>query len=376
MVDKSGPQKNQDRDTAYSFVKKVLIFVAIAISISLLVLFLGYAVHILLLVFVGILFGTILRSLSDLITNTTGIPGGVSLAIVVLFIVCLAGGSGYLLAPHVFDQAENLYNSAPEHWNNIKKQIWQYSWGREIALENPDPKDLLSNEGDDGEESEPVTRNLLNFFSITANAAVSIIIVVVIGIYIAAEPEVYRRGLLRLFPHRERPLVSQILDETALVIQWWLVGQIVSMLILGTITTIGLYLIGMPYPLILGIFTALMTFIPNLGPVLAGIPTLLVAFTVSVEMAIYVAIFYVIIQSIEGYFITPMIHREMISVPPVLIISFQFLLYYLIGFIGVFVAMPLVACLMIIIQRVYVEKILGDSMGREIDIDQKGKTIF
>ena len=147
------------------------------------------------------------------------------------------------------------------------------------------------------------------------------------------------------------------------------------MLILGTITTVGLWLMGMPYSLVLGIFTALMTFIPNLGPILAGIPTLLVALTVSPVMVFYVAIFYIIIQSIEGYFITPMIHREAIQVPPVLIITFQFLLYYLVGFIGVVVAMPLVACLLILVQRLYVEEILGDSMEESVDIDYRGKTI-
>lgn len=165
------------------------------------------------------------------------------------------------------------------------------------------------------------------------------------------------------------------MDETALTIQWWLVGQLISMLILGTITTLGLWLMGMPYSLVLGIFTAFMTFIPNLGPILAGVPTLLVALTVSPAMAFYVAIFYIIIQSIEGYFITPMIHREAINVPPVLIITIQFLLYYLIGIIGVFVAMPLVACVMILIQRVYVEEILGDSMDKDVDIEYRGKTI-
>lgn len=375
MVDKTKSEPDSNENSTHSFIKKVVISVAVAATITLLVLFVGYAVDIILLVFLGFLLGIIFRSMRDIIGDNVGIPKTPSLAIVVIFFLGLFVGSGYLLAPRVYQQAEMMYDQAPEEWNRIKQQLWQYDWGKEIARENPNPKDFLENEQDTAGEDNDMTRGILNLFSVTAGAVASTVLVIVIAIYIAAEPEVYTSGFLRLFPIDKRLLVTNILDETALTIQWWLVGQLVSMLILGVITTVGLWLLGMPYFLILGIFTALMTFIPNLGPILAGIPTLLVALTQSPAMVLYVGIFYIIIQSIEGYFITPMIHREAINVPPVLIITIQFLLYYLIGFIGVFVAMPLVACLMILIQRVYVEEILGDSMDREVDIEYRGKTI-
>ncbi len=350
MVDKTDPEETPQENSTHSFIKKVLISVAVAATITLLVLFIGYAVDVLLLVFVGVLLGIVFRSLRDLVSNSTGLPTGPSLAIVIVFLLGILVGSGYLLGPRVYEQASMMYEKAPEEWDNIKRQLWQYEWGKEIARENPAPKDFLENEEDAAGEDNDMTKGVLDLFSVTAGAVASSVLVFVIAIYIAAEPKVYTSGFLRLFPIRKRLLVTNIMDETALTIQWWLVGQLVSMLILGTITTLGLWLLGMPYSLVLGIFTALMTFIPNLGPILAGIPTLLVALTVSPSMVIYVAIFYIIIQSIEGYFITPMIHWEAIQVPPVLIITFQFLLYYLVGFIGVFVAMPLVACIMILVQ--------------------------
>lgn len=376
MVDKTDPEKTPQQESTQSFVRKVLIAVAVAATITLLVLFIGYAVDVLLLVFVGVLLGIVFRSLRDIVSRSTKLPTGISLAIVVIFLLGIGVGSGYLLGPRIYDQASMMYDRAPEEWNNIKRQLWQYEWGKEIARENPAPKDFLENEEDTAGEDNDMTKGIMDLFSVTASAVASTVLVFVIAIYIAAEPKVYTSGFLRLFPLRKRLLVTNIMDETALTIQWWLVGQLISMLILGTITTLGLWLLGMPYSLVLGIFTALMTFIPNLGPVLAGIPTLMVALTVSPSMVVYVALFYIVIQSIEGYFITPMIHREAIQVPPVLIITFQFLLYYLIGFIGVFVAMPLVACIMILIQRVYIEEILGDSMDREVNIEYRGKTIF
>lgn len=376
MADKADPESDSDSTSNHSFFKKVLIAVAVAATITILVLFIGYAIKILMLVFVGILLGIIFRSLRDIVSKYSGIPITPSLVIVIVFFLSLVVGSGFLLAPRVVDQASTMYEQVPEEWNNIKEQIWQYEWGKEIARENPEAKDIMENESDGNDEDNDLTRDILNMFSLTAEAMTNTALVFVIAIYIAAEPEVYTAGLLRLIPIDKRLLAINIMNETALTMQWWLVGQLMSMLILGTITTLGLWLMGMPYSLVLGIFTALMTFIPNLGPILAGVPTLLVALTVSLEMTFYVAIFYIIIQSIEGYFITPMIHRKAINVPPVLIITFQFLLYFLVGIIGVFVAMPLLAFLMILIQRVYVEEILGDSMEEKIDIECGGKTII
>lgn len=376
MINDDHPGKTSGDFSTKQFVKKVLISVAVAATITLLVLFVGYAVDVLMLVFVGFLLGIIFRSMRDFVGRYTGLPKGLSLAVVMVFLTALAAGSGYVLGPKMIDQATMLYNEAPAEWNDIKRQLWEYEWGKEIARENPAPKDFLENEKDTAGEDNDMTRGIMDLFSVTASAVSSFVLVIVIGIYVAAEPEVYTSGFLRLFPVRKRLKVKEIIDDTSLTIQWWLVGQLASMLILGTITTVGLWLLGMPYSLILGIFTAFMTFIPNLGPVLAGIPTLMVALTVSPTMALHVAIFYIVIQSIEGYFITPMIHREAIKVPPVLIITFQFLLYYLIGFIGVFVAMPLVACIMVLVQRVYVEEILGDSMERDVNIEFYGKTIF
>lgn len=291
MVDKTNREENPEENSTHSFIKKVIISVAVAATITLLVLFVGYAIDVLLLVFVGFLLGIVFRSLRDLVSNSTGLPSGLSLGIVVAILLGIGVGSGYLLGPRIYDQASMMYNEAPEEWDNIKRQLWQYEWGKEIARENPAPKDFLENEEDTAGEDNDMTKGIMGLFSVTAGAVASTVLVFVIAIYIAAEPEVYTSGFLRLFPIRKRLLVTNIMDETALTIQWWLVGQLISMLILGTITTLGLWLLGMPYSLVLGIFTALMTFIPNLGPVLAGVPTLLVALTVSPSMVFYVAIF-------------------------------------------------------------------------------------
>jgi predicted PurR-regulated permease PerM len=258
----------------------------------------------------------------------------------------------------------------------VLQEIWQYEWGQEIVRENPNATDMLENEENKPGQDNHTTKRVVNFFSLTANAIASLFLVIVIAIYVAAEPGVYTKGFIRLFSMKRRARVAEILDQIALTIQWWIVGQLTSMIILGLITTLGLWLLGVPYYLLLGILTALMTFIPNIGPIIAAIPTILVALTVGVDTAFYVTIFYLVVQNIEGYFITPMIHRKAIQVPPILIIAAQFVLYSLIGFIGVLIAMPLVACVVVIVQMVYIEDILGDSMDRDLEYDYTSKNIF
>lgn len=372
-TDKSNTEETRE---TYSFIKKVLITVAVATAIAIIVLFIGYSIKVLLLIFAGILSGVILRSLADYVASFTHLPRGIALGLLIFLLLGSLSASVYWLGPQLLKQADTLYQEAPTQWNKVKKEIWVYSWGREIARENPEPKDVLKKDKDESTENHDMTDSVISLLTVTAGAVASIVFVVVIAIYIAVEPSVYTKGFIRLFPINRRNRIGEILDRITLAIQWWIVGQILSMLILGFITTAGLWLLGVPYYLILGIFTALMTFIPNIGPIIAGIPTILVALTVGIDTAIYVGIFYIIIQNIEGYFITPMIHRRAIQVAPVLIIAVQFLLYSLIGFIGVLVAMPLVACFVVIIQMLYIEDILGDSMDEELQYDYKRKNIF
>ncbi|SMO73466.1 AI-2E family transporter [Gracilimonas mengyeensis] len=369
-------QEQERANHTYSFLKKVLIVVLIVVSITLLLMFVGRAIDTLLVIFAGILLGVIFRAARDFIYKKTGLPKSLSLTGVVLFVVSLFMGMAYLLGPRVYQQGQMLYEEVPEKWEEIKVQIRPYGWGKELAQENPHFRDFFEDETDQTGEDYDMTKSILNFFGNLTTITAAFFLIFITAIYIAAEPKLYTEGFIRLFPPGRRQRVNEIIDEISLTIQRWLVGQVFSMLILGTLTTLGLWLLGMPYPLLLGIFTALMTFIPNLGPIIAAIPTLLLAITEGIELTIYVAIFYTFVQCVEGYFITPMIHRRAISVPPVLIITCQFLFYYLLGFLGVLLAMPLVACGMIIVKRLYIQDILKDPINMPASTNLEGKNIF
>lgn len=368
--------QEETTNPTYSFLKKVLIFVLIALATVLLVLFVGQAINTLLLIFAGILLGIIFRVARDFINQTLHLGHGLSLALVIITFLAASVGTAYLLAPRIANQASQFYKQVPKTWEMTKEEISRWSWGRELANENPKFVDFFEDETNGTGEDYDMTKAILGYLSFSAFIIAALILIFVIAIYIAAEPKLYSEGLVRLFPQRHRKRVVQITEEISLTVQWWLVGQLTSMLILGTLATAGLWLLGVPYPLLLGSFTAIMTFIPNLGPIIAAIPILIVSLTVDVSTAIYTGIFYTILQCIEGYFITPMIHRRAIAVPPVLIITVQFLLYYLIGFLGVLLAMPLMGCMMVLVRRLYIEDILGESLDDTTDYNMETENIF
>jgi predicted PurR-regulated permease PerM len=132
------------------------------------------------------------------------------------------------------------------------------------------------------------------------------------------------------------------------------------MVFIGLLTWLGLYILGVPLSLTLGLLAGLLSFIPNFGPIISALPAILLAFIESPMKAVYVLILFVIVQIIESNIVTPLIERETVELPPALTIIFQLVLAVLIGGLGLVLATPLLAVIMVLIQMVYIEDILGD----------------
>lgn len=359
-----------------SFFRKAFPIVLIAIFIILALFFIGQIITVLMLLFAGILLGILLHAFRNLMHQFTGLNSGLSLAAVIVLFSLTVAGATIFLAPKVYHQAHTFYQEIPEKWDEIRSEITIYRWGQELAHENPDFHDIFEDESNNVGEDHDMTQFVRELIASATGFFAAILLVFVTGIYIASSPMLYSNGLLHLIPKNRRRQAVEIMNEISLSIQWWLVAQLSAMIFIGTLTTFGLWLLGMPYPLLFGIFAALTNFIPNLGPIIAAVPTILIALTESTQLAIYVLILFTIIQCIEGYLITPLIHQRTNDVPPLLIIATQFILFYLVGFLGVLLAVPLLVCAIIIIKRIYVEDILNDSLARQPDENMKGKTIF
>jgi predicted PurR-regulated permease PerM len=183
-----------------------------------------------------------------------------------------------------------------------------------------------------------------------------------LGIYGAAEPQVYKRGFLHLIPLSSRDRVNSVLAEVGETLRWWLIGKFISMMVIGVLTMVGLWLMDVPLALILAIIAALLTFIPNVGPILSAIPAVLLGLMDGIGQAASIALLYVGIQTVESYVITPLIQRKTVLLPPALTLSSQVLMGVLFGGIGLALASPITAATVVAAKRLYVEDALGDTL--------------
>ncbi len=236
----------------------------------------------------------------------------------------------------------------------------RYAWGRQL-LQDLDRLQVVGR----GHGLSRIT----TIFSTTVGGALSLIAILFTGLYLAFDPTLYRRGVLRLAPLGMRRRAAEILDALETTLRGWLVSQSFSMTIVGLATTFGLWLLGIPLALALGLIAFLFTFVPYVGPIVAAVPAILVALTISPTQAMYVGLLYLGVQMVEGNLLTPLIQQRMIRLPPALTLAAQMLMGVLLGTVGVVLATPIAACCLVLAQKLYVEDTLGDSMAEPLDKD-------
>lgn len=182
------------------------------------------------------------------------------------------------------------------------------------------------------------------------------ILVLFLAIYIAAEPDLYKRGMLLLVSPHTRQRLDPVLTAIAVKLRRWLGTQALAMLIIGTVTTILLSIIGVRAALPLGIIAGLLEFIPNVGPTLAAIPAIVMAFVDSPQKALVVMVVYWGIQFLENNLLIPYLMREQLDLPPALTLMTQVVMAYVFGLMGLFVATPLLAAVFVTVQMLHVQQ--------------------
>ena len=196
-------------------------------------------------------------------------------------------------------------------------------------------------------------------FRTTFGAIGDMAVIVFVAVVTAADPSAYRNGLLTLVPPRRRRHFARLLDDIGTMLRWWLLGQLVAMTVIGTATWLLLTAIGMPSALLLGVQAGLLAFIPTLGPVIGGAAIVLVAIAQGGTMIFWALGGYVLIQSAEGYLLTPLVQQRTVNVRPLLLITAMILFGTLFGLLGIALATPLVAVIRLLVLRLYVDDALG-----------------
>lgn len=255
--------------------------------------------------------------------------------------------------PQLADQAGQLRDSIV----NVAGQMRQWAMSIDAVEETVESSSLKPTELLPG----PVGTALggaLSVIGITFSGLADLVLIAFFGLYLALSPTTYTDGAIRLLPVGRRNRTRDVLNEVVEQLRHWLLGTAMVMLVLAVVTYVGLKLIGVPLALLLAIVSGLAAFVPIIGPMVAGALMVLVAFSEGWQLALWAGGFYVLLQTLESYLLTPLIQERAVALPPAVVIAAQVLMGLLFGVLGVVLATPLAAVASVTIRRFYVEGLL------------------
>lgn len=344
-----------------TFVRRTLILLMLAAMAAGLVL----AAKTVLLLFGATLFAVVLRGMGRQLQRLAPLPDTLAIMLVLLAMVLLAVGFMILLGQQVSAQFSSLAERLPDSINQLEESLRRTGWGQRLL-------DGLGGGSGSGASSgglstpSNVGQQVGQMLSIAGTAVLRIVgalgdllLVLIGGIYLALQPGLYRVGVEKLVPKDRTDQIHRTLDRSGQALWAWSIGQLTEMLAVGLLTTLGLWALGVPSPLALGILAALLEFIPIIGPILAAAPAVLLSLTQGAQAALYTAAFYAVLQQVEGNLIMPVIQRQAVALPPVVTLFALLVFGALFGTIGVILATPLAVLLMVWVQTLYVQETLG-----------------
>jgi predicted PurR-regulated permease PerM len=328
--------------------------VLLAFGIGILLWLIG---DILLMVFAGVLLAVALTSLAGALTRIVPIPRGWSLAFVTLSLGLALIGLGFLVVPQAIEELETVIVRLLEIFDDLQQWVAEmpfFAGGGEGGGADDGGEDAIAGSVQDAAGAAA------NAFMAVLGVLGTVVVVIVIGVFMAASPSLYIDGFLKLVPIAARERARETMALIGYALRWWLLGQLASMTVLGVLSAIGLWLAGIDLWLGLAALTALLTFVPFLGPIIAGIAVVSVAFADGVQTGLIILAFFVALQNLEGYIMTPLIQQKAVLMPPALLIAMQVLLGSLFGAAGLILAAPLTAAGLVAVNLLYVEDVLGD----------------
>lgn len=315
----------------------------------------------LLLSFGAILLAILFRRSATALAQHSPLPKNAALAITIFAILGLLAAFAVLAGPRIMDETQQLLARVPEMLGRLEEMLNDSVWG-EFALRQME-------NGGDGMSPWNVMGTIGGTVTSMVGAVTSAVILLALAVYFAAAPGLYRHGAILLVPPPHRDRAREVLDALGDGMWHWLQGQLIDMVVVAVLTGLGLWLLGVPLPLTLGLIAGLLNFVPFFGPVLAAIPAALISLDEGLNTALWTAALYVGVQQLEGNFIMPMVQERATALPPgltVLAISGMGLLF---GLPGVFLATPLLLVTLILVRMLWVEDTLGD---RSVSQDGSG----
>ncbi|OYV38348.1 MAG: hypothetical protein B7Z81_04730, partial [Acidocella sp. 20-61-6] len=316
---------------------------------------------ILLLLFGAVLLSIALCAAARLVSRHTGVRRGVALTGVFVVGLAVFGGALWVFGATVAAQMDNVFKVIPAGFKLFMAWIANYPFGRQVLEQMRGPPGGTLGGANVLGAAGWATSMVTSAAGGVTRALGYAVIALFVAVYLAAQPDRYRRLCLRLVPPGHRPVAAQLFEISGHVLLRWLVGQMVVMLTIGILTGLGLWAMGIEAAAALGLMGGLLCFIPFVGAILAAIPATLVALTQGPVYAASVVLMYIGVHFVEGNFITPMVQAEATSFPPVLAILSTVACGLLLGPIGILLAAPLTLLLMAAVELLYVQGALGDA---------------
>jgi predicted PurR-regulated permease PerM len=377
---------------------------ALVLAMYLVLRLIWFANALFLTLFLGVLFGIAVSAGVDRLQRLR-VPRGMGAALIVVAFFALLAGFGAWVAPTLRAQGTELKQKLPEAVDRVEEWVNRRQSGVLGVLfggatahadtgssaaatvggaaPQPAPAAGVARPAADSasEVAAPPLRGriqqqfggasqyLFPFAKSTLAAVGGFLLIVFLSIYFAADPELYRRGMLALLPVRRRAQAAQVMSRVAIVLRKWLVTQLIAMAVIGTVSTIALLVLHVKAAFALGLLAGLFEFIPTVGPILSAVPAIAMGFLDSPEKALVIALVYMGIQFLENHILIPLLMKGGMDLPPALTVLSQALLALVFGFLGLMVAVPLLATIMVVVQMLYVEKAADAAPRRGFDPD-------
>jgi predicted PurR-regulated permease PerM len=368
---------------------------AIVFGVLIALRFLWIAHAIFIVTFLGVLLGLAVSRAVDYLERVR-IPRAAGAPLVLLTGIGVCVAVGAMIGPSIRDQTKQLTSELPKAMEQVEKWI-NRTPAKALVAQHLPPEQPQQQQGQQqgqqqkeggaqqqkpqqqqqqqqggltaqiGRELRSATRFLFPLISSVLGAVGGLLIVIFLAMYIAASPGLYRDGLLHLVPHRHRERAKEVLTALRDTLRQWLIARAMAMLIVGLIIGGGLALIGVKGAAALGVLAAVLEFVPFFGPVVSAIPAIGIALVDSPQKALWVIGLFVLVQQLEGNVITPILLERRLDVPPVLTIVVVAALGVVFGVIGMLIAEPLLAAILVTTKLLYVQDVVGDdvSIGKE-----------
>lgn len=319
------------------FVRRTLIVVAILALFALAWLLR----EVLLMVFGAVVVATLFRALASLYQRAK-VPEGAAVGLSVLTVVVIVGGAIFLFGAQFLSQAQDLSSAVPQAWATIREQL--------TSLGIPASVFQAGGEGISG-----LAGNVAMTFG---TGLADALLILVGGIFLAASPKLYRIGAVKLVPEERRGQLWSAFEASGNALRLWLKAQLLTMLLVGTVTGIGLWLIGVPSWFALALLAALLEFVPYVGPIAAAVPAILIAASVDPQTALLTIGLYILVQQLEGYVFSPLMQQWAVDLPGALLLFSLLACGTLFGAIGIIFAAPLTVVLYVLVKKLYVREAL------------------